>query len=46
MDQDTMLIIIGDHGVTENGAHGSSSPNETQSVLIAAIKGDNKEFYK
>ena len=35
MDDDTTLVIFGDHGMTENGSHGGSSELEMRTVLFA-----------
>lgn len=38
MDDKTTLIILGDHGATEDGAHGGSSLGETTTVMAAYHK--------
>lgn len=45
MSNDTMLIVLGDHGQTDTGNHGGESDEETNTVLFATYKGD-KRFYK
>ena len=35
MDDDTTLVIFGDHGMTEDGSHGGSSEEEMRTVLFA-----------
>lgn len=47
MDNSTILIVIGDHGMTEAGNHGGNSDEETNTVLFATHKGEQvffKEF--
>ena len=38
-------MVIGDHGMTEDGNHGGDSNEETNTILFATHKGD-KIFYK
>lgn len=38
MDDDTQLIVMGDHGMTDNGDHGGISPKEVSSVLFSYRK--------
>lgn len=38
MDDDTTLIVIGDHGMTITGDHGGDSADETTALLFAHIK--------
>jgi phosphatidylinositol glycan class O len=39
IDDDTMLIVAGDHGMTITGDHGGSSDDETEALLFAYMKG-------
>lgn len=39
IDDNTMLIVFGDHGMTDNGDHGGISPKEIGSVLFTYKKG-------
>ena len=34
MDTDTLLVIIGDHGMTETGDHGGDSKLELETALF------------
>jgi phosphatidylinositol glycan class O len=34
IDSNTILIVIGDHGMSESGNHGGNSPLETDTVLF------------
>ncbi|KAF5301332.1 hypothetical protein FQA39_LY10730 [Lamprigera yunnana] len=34
LDDDTMLFVIGDHGMTEAGDHGGESPDEVSSAMF------------
>lgn len=38
IDDDTMLLIMGDHGMTATGDHGGASEDETQALLFAYSK--------
>jgi GPI ethanolamine phosphate transferase 3 subunit O len=38
MDSDTVLIVCGDHGMTDDGNHGGASKNELRSALFAYHK--------
>lgn len=38
MDDETQLIVMGDHGMTDNGDHGGISPKEISSVLFTYRK--------
>lgn len=38
MDDDTLLIVIGDHGMTETGDHGGDSKPELESALFLYSK--------
>uniref|UniRef100_A0A1L8DJZ9 Putative glycosylphosphatidylinositol anchor synthesis protein n=1 Tax=Nyssomyia neivai TaxID=330878 RepID=A0A1L8DJZ9_9DIPT len=41
MANDTILLVIGDHGMTSSGDHGGDSADELTSLLFAHTKGDN-----
>ena len=38
MDNDTVLLIFGDHGMTDGGTHGGSSDKEIRSALLSYSK--------
>lgn len=38
IDDDTMLIVMGDHGMTIEGDHGGASKDETEALLFAYSK--------
>lgn len=38
MSDRTVLIIVSDHGMTEQGNHGGSSPEEVETVLFSYTK--------
>lgn len=38
MDDQTTLVVFGDHGMTESGNHGGGSENEMRTVLFAYQK--------
>lgn len=38
IDEDTLLLVFGDHGMTEDGNHGGSTELETDSALFAYSK--------
>lgn len=40
MEEDTTLLVFGDHGMTVGGNHGGGSENELASVLFAYRKGN------
>ncbi|CAG9313163.1 PIGO [Blepharisma stoltei] len=42
IDEDTLLLVFGDHGMTDDGNHGGTSRKETNSALFAYSK---KPFY-
>ena len=39
MDNDTVLLAFGDHGMTDNGGHGGETENELRTILFAYAKG-------
>ena len=38
MDDETVLLVCGDHGMTDDGNHGGASQNELRSILFAYTK--------
>lgn len=38
MGTDTLCIVMGDHGMTDDGNHGGASPEETSATLLAFSK--------
>jgi GPI ethanolamine phosphate transferase 3 subunit O len=38
MDEDTVIMVFGDHGMTDDGNHGGASQTELRSVLFAYSK--------
>lgn len=38
MDEETVLLVFGDHGMTDNGGHGGESIGELRTVLFAYTK--------
>ncbi|KAI5951526.1 GPI13 [Candida jiufengensis] len=44
LQDDTLLIIMGDHGMDYTGNHGGDAPDELESTLCMYSK--NKKFYK
>ena len=38
MDEDTVLLLYGDHGMTTDGNHGGDSENEVRTVFFAYTK--------
>ena len=38
LDNETVLIVMGDHGMTEDGNHGGASKNETETTLFTYSK--------
>lgn len=38
MDDDTTLLVMGDHGMTISGDHGGDSDDETNALLFAYTK--------
>ena len=45
IDKDTILFVIGDHGMTANGDHGGDSLNEVTSALFAFSPGLKKQHF-
>lgn len=44
LHEDDVLILMGDHGMSESGHHGGSTKDETTSVIFAySKKGFRKE---
>jgi hypothetical protein len=41
MDNNTVLMVTGDHGMRDDGNHGGATPQETESFVFAYIKSDN-----
>jgi len=39
LDNDTTLVLYGDHGMTNDGNHGGGSQNEIKTVFFAVNKG-------
>jgi phosphatidylinositol glycan class O len=42
MSNDSILLILSDHGQTNNGNHGGDTEEETTSYIFATLKGNNK----
>jgi len=38
MDNDTTLLVMGDHGMTASGDHGGDTDDETNALLFAYSK--------
>lgn len=38
MDDETTLMVIGDHGMTNNGDHGGDTPDEVNSMIFTYSK--------
>ena len=38
MDDETVLIVFGDHGMTDDGNHGGGTENELKSVVFSYCK--------
>ena len=38
MDQETMLVVVGDHGMKQDGNHGGGSKEEIETVLFTYSK--------
>jgi len=41
LPEDTLLMVFGDHGMTEDGNHGGASPQEASSGLVLYYKASN-----
>jgi hypothetical protein len=39
MDNDTIIMVYGDHGMNNEGHHGGSSIEETSTILFGYCKG-------
>jgi phosphatidylinositol glycan class O len=39
MDNDTVVLIFGDHGMTDNGGHGGETEGELRTILFTYAKG-------
>ena len=46
MDNNTILFIMGDHGMTEDGNHGGATSDETKTILFAFSKKKFNKFIK
>lgn len=46
MDDKTLLVIIGDHGMDSTGNHGGDAPDELESTLFMYSKSKKKVFNK
>lgn len=44
MDEETLFMVMGDHGMTEEGNHGGSTIEETESTLFLYSKGKQLHF--
>ena len=38
LDDDTLLVVLGDHGMTKTGDHGGDSPDELEAALFMYSK--------
>ena len=45
MDDSTILFVMGDHGMTEDGNHGGATIEETKTILFAHSKKKNFNKY-
>lgn len=45
IDRDTLLVVMGDHGMDHTGNHGGDSPDELQSTLFLYSKRKNAWSY-
>ncbi len=41
MDENSVLLVLSDHGQTNFGNHGGDTEEETTSYIFAAVKGTN-----
>jgi len=39
MDNDTVMIVFGDHGMTDSGGHGGETSGELRTIMFAYSKG-------
>ena len=39
LDNDTVLLVFGDHGMTDMGGHGGETEEELSTILFAYTKG-------
>ncbi|KAI3405237.2 GPI13 [Candida oxycetoniae] len=46
LDNNTLLVIMGDHGMDYTGNHGGDAPDELESTLFMYSKGENNKFLK
>lgn len=44
LDDDTLLVVMGDHGMDKTGNHGGESPDELESTLFLYSKSRNAGF--
>lgn len=46
MDEDALLLVLSDHGATDNGDHGGISEHETASLLFSYTKRPSSQGYE
>lgn len=46
MDDQTILFVMGDHGMTEDGNHGGATSDETKTILFAHSKRKFSRFVR
>ena len=46
MKDDTLLIVLSDHGMKDDGNHGGSSKEETDTFLYGFLKSEKKQFFQ
>lgn len=44
MDNNTIILIMGDHGMTDDGSHGGGNPAETDTVIAAYCKKGFRKY--
>lgn len=44
LDDDTLLVVMGDHGMDKTGNHGGESPDELESTLFMYSKSETTNF--
>lgn len=44
MEDNTLLLVMGDHGMTMTGDHGGDTDDETEALLFAHLKGSGSRF--